>query len=187
MADTTNPLPSIQEPVVDRFRRWSPVWYRLIKTVLETVRSTNRAVTEVSSTVDGLTATVTEIAESTDGISGRWGVEINVNNRIVGAVRLDGDASTSEFAILADKFYIVHPAADGTTIQAFVVGLVNGVSTVGISGALIVDDSIIARHIDVSTLSAIAANIGTITAGKLQRADGAMVVDLDNKRIVVST
>lgn len=171
MADTTNPLPSIQEPVIDRDRRWSPLWYRWIKPLLETVRSTEGALTTVT--------------ETTDQIAGQWGVAVNVNNRVTAAIRLDGGASTSEFGILADKFIIVRPGVDGETIQAFIVGDVNGVETIGINGNLIVDGTILARHISVATLSAIVASIGTITAGKMQRADGEMVVDLDNKEITI--
>ena len=171
MADTTNPLPSIAEPVIDRERRWNPLWYRWIKPLLETVRDT----------ADGLITVI----EDVDQVGGQWGVTVNVNNRVTAQIRLDGGATTSTFAVLADKFIVVHPSVNGTTIQAFIVGLVNGVSTVGINGNLVVDDTILARHIDVSTLSAIVANIGTITAGKLQRADGEMIGDLDNKQIII--
>jgi hypothetical protein len=81
----------------------------------------------------------------------------------------------------------VHPTADGTTITAFVVGLVGGIPTVGINGNLVVDDTILARHIDVSSLSAITADIGTITAGVLQSTDGLMVIDLNAKTISITT
>ncbi|MEE4012092.1 host specificity factor TipJ family phage tail protein [Roseibium sp. FZY0029] len=45
--------------------------------------------------------------------------------------------------------------------------------------------TITADKLSVSSLSALTANLGIVTAGKLQRADGTMVIDLDNKRIVI--
>ena len=90
-------------------------------------------------------------------------------------------------SVLADHFIIVHPTADGTQIQAFVTGLVNGTATVGINGNLLVDGSILARSLSVSSLSAISANIGTCTAGVLQSADNKFVIDLNNKLITITT
>lgn len=49
----------------------------------------------------------------------------------------------------------------------FIVGVVGGVTTVGISGSLIVDGTIIADALTVSQLSAIAADLGAITAGTI--------------------
>lgn len=163
MADTTNPLPSITEPVIDRFRRWNPVWWRWIKPLLETVKST----AEVTAAND---VAITEVNEVVDGIQGRVGLQINSADRVVGMILLDGTVLSSTFSVLADKFVIVHPSVDGTTIQAFITGLVNGVSTVGINGDLIVDGTIVARHIDVSSLSAISADLGSITAGYMRSA-----------------
>jgi hypothetical protein len=48
-----------------------------------------------------------------------------------------------------------------------------------------VDDTILARHIDVSTLSAIAANIGTVTAGLIQSADGKSYWNLTTGEFVI--
>lgn len=167
--DTTNPLPSIQEPVIDRDRRWSPVWYRWIKPLLETVKNSAGAVQEV-----------------VDNLAGTWALSVNQNNRVVGQIKLDGSAALSQFSVLADKLIVVHPSADGTTIQAFIVGLVDGVSTVGINGNLLVDGSILARSLFVDELSAISANIGDCTAGVVRSADNKFVIDLDNKTIEIT-
>ena len=142
---------------------------------------------ETSSGLADAVLSISEISEVTDGLGARWGISVNASNRVIGQIRLDGGASGSTFAVLADKFIVIHPTLDATNIQAFIVGLVNGVSTVGINGDLVVDGTILARHIAVTTLSAIAANIGTITAGVLQSADGKMVIDLNNKTITITT
>lgn len=168
--DTTFPVPSRQQPFVDRGRFVSDAWWPFIQGLLKTLRTS-----------------VGAVQETVDQLNGVWTLSVNVDNRVVGQIKLDGSSALSEFSVLADKFIVVHPSANNTTIQAFVIGLVDGVSTVGINGDLLVDGTILARHIDVDTLSAIAADIGTITAGKLQRSDEAMIVDLDNKRIVITT
>jgi len=182
MADTTNPLPDAREPFVDRFRKINPRWLQWLRPLLETVKTTSTEITTVSTTVNDLTTTVTQTQASVDGLSGQWGVAIDVNGKVIGLVRLDGGATGSTFTVLADKFIIRHPTTT-TDIQAFVVGLVNGVSTVGISGQLMVDGTITANALNVSSLSAITADIGECTAGVIRSSDSKFVIDLDNKTI----
>ena len=89
--------------------------------------------------------------------------------------------------MVADKFKVAHPTASGTTVTAFVIGQVNGVSTVGINGNLLVDGSILARSLAVQSLSAITADLGTVTAGRIQSADGLSFWDLDNNIFQIGT
>lgn len=155
------------------------------------------AITTVATQANGNSASISTLQTSVNGISARWGVSINVSGQVIGLVQLDGSASGSVFTVVANKFIVAHPTASGTLITPFVIGLVGGVSTVGISGNLVIDGSIIARHIaagqvdaskiNVSSLSAIAANVGTVTAGVLQSADGNFVIDLNNKTITITT
>lgn len=60
--------------------------------------------------------------------------------------------------------------------------------TAWVTGVVIEDDvgTILAQHISVTQLDAITANMGTITAGKMQNADQSFIVDLDNKKIFIS-
>lgn len=169
MADTTNPLPDVREPFVDRFRKINPRWLQWLRPLLETVKTTSTEITTVSTTVNDLTTTVTQTQASVDGLSGQWGVAIDVNGKVIGLVRLDGGATGSTFTVLADKFIIRHPTTT-TDIQAFVVGLVNGVSTVGINGNLVVDDTILARHLSISELSELVSDAGIIVDGTLKDA-----------------
>lgn len=79
-------------------------------------------------------------------------------------------ATGSEFVVSADRFAIVNPnyngvGGDKTPKVPFVVGQVNGVSTVGIAGQLVVDGSIAATKLSVNSLSAISANMGTVNGG----------------------
>lgn len=142
-------------------------------------------ISQVSSQAGGNSAAISTLQESVGGIEARWGVAIDLNGHVVGLVQLSGDQSGSTFVVVADKFIISHPGDAGKTTTPFVVGMVNGVSTVGINGNLVVDGSILARHIAVGTLSAIAADIGTVTAGVLKSADNKFVIDLNNKTIEI--
>ena len=58
-------------------------------------------------------------------------------------------------------------------------GYVNGEQVVGVDGSLVVDGSIVADKLGVNELSAITANIGTITAGYIQNVAGDAFVNLD--------
>lgn len=172
-------------------------------------------ITTVQSQANGNTAAIQTVSTSVDGIKAQWGVAISQNGQVTGLVRLDGGATGSTFVVVADKFIIAHPSASGTTITPFVVGLVNNVSTVGITGNLLIDGSVVARHIaagsidatkissgsittdklaagvvtadkiNVAALSSIAANIGTVTAGLLRSSDNKMRIDLNAKSIVM--
>jgi hypothetical protein len=166
---------------------------------LETVQSTATDVERVKVTVDQL--------------NGKWGVSVNNNNKVTGAVLLDGSAATSKFSVLADKFTISHPSDNNTEIQAFSAYLVSGVPTIGINGNLIVGGTVsgdkitdgavtagkisagavsankiaagavTADKINVGSLSSISANIGTVTAGYIVNPAGTLIFDLANMRL----
>lgn len=203
MADTTNPLPSVSEPFVDRFRRINPVWLRWLKPLLETVKTTTTQVTTVTSEVNGLTSTVTQVQESVDGYAGRWSISYNVNGKVLGAIKLDGSATYTTFDVLSDKFSVSHPTSTGVTINPFVVGLVGGVSTIGIDGEVIVDGSITADALNINTLSEASADAGVIVNGTLKdsldvyefdiangyfgRQDGSSYIDMKNNVLQFTT
>lgn len=160
-------------------------------------------ITTAESAVASNTASVTTVQESVNGISARWGASVNLQNQVVGIVQLDGTQSGSQFTVVADKFVVASNIDPATTRVIFTAGLINGVSSVGINGNVIVDGTILARHIATDNLSAISANIGEITAGlirnsddtlrfdlpamRLYRVDGTMDVDLGNKRIRITS
>ncbi len=137
--------------------------------------------TTLSTTVNNNTTSITQNAESINGLSAQWSVQVDVNEHVVGLVRLDGGATGSDFRVVADNFIVQHPSSSGVFKQAFAVGLRNGVSTLVLNGDMVADGSITANSLNVTTLETVSANAGTITAGKLQSADGKFVIDLDNK------
>lgn len=164
-------------------------------------------ITTVQSQANGNSASITQLSNSVDGIEANWAVVVNANGHVTGYIRLDSQASGSNFTVVADRFIISHPTAAGTLITPFVVGLVNGVSTVGISGTLVVDGTILGRHlvaaavtadkiaagaitadkINVSALSAVSGNLGDMTQGVARSADNKMRIDFNAKSITMST
>ncbi len=143
-------------------------------------------ITTVQTALDDNVATVTEILTSIDGIEGTWSVSVDINGNVVGLVKIDGTATESTFDVVADKFRVALPGiTGGGVVPVFEIADVDGTPKLVLKGDMIADGGILARSIDVTSLSAIVADIGTITAGKLQRADGTMVVDLDAKQIKI--
>ena len=238
--ERTNPLPSIAEPVIDRYRRWTPVWYRWIEPLLQQTRETADRVeavddnasaliaaeavvraseddalaqqittlsatvvtneseanalitaeqvaraaadsalasdiTTLETTVGSNTASITTLSASINGVEAQWGISVNVNNRITGAIRLDADLTTSTFAVLANRFEVVHPTNNGLTQTVFVTGNVNGVPTVGINGNVVVDGTILARHIAADSITAAQIQANAITTSELNA--GAVTAD----------
>jgi hypothetical protein len=161
--DTTLPIPNPTEAIVDRNRYLTPKWFNVFKRLLDALRTTMNALDTVQETVDQ--------------VNGTWTLSINSNDRVTGYIKLDGSEVSTTFAILADKLIVVHPSSNGTTIQAFIVGLVNGVSTVGINGNLIVDDTILARHIQTDSLAALSAVLGDVTTGRIRSPNGKLDIN----------
>lgn len=107
--------------------------------------------------------------------SANWTVRINggaINGTpVIAGIGLGVDSKTgSNFIVMADRFGIVSPTytTNGGVQQMkypFVVGTVGGVSTVGITGQLIVDGSVTADKLKVNSLSALTANMGEVNGG----------------------
>jgi hypothetical protein len=125
------------------------------------------------------TAYIAQQMQSIDGVLSQWTIKTDVNGRVAG-VGLMNDGVTSSFEVLADNFSIFHPSASDSLVFG-----VSGGKTV-MNGAYIEDATITdakianisADKISAATLSAISANMGTITAGKLQSVDGRVAIDM---------
>lgn len=132
-----------------------------------------------------ITSTVSEHTTAIATLDGyaaaSWGVVIDVNGAIVGYVKIDGDSQSSTFTVNANNFLVTFPGSTGgDPVPVFTIANVNGVAKIVWRGDMIGDGMITARSISVATLSAIAANIGLVTAGKIQSTDGKTFWDLDN-------
>lgn len=124
-------------------------------------------ITTVRTQTTGNTAAISQIISSDGGATTNWGVVANANGQVTGMVALNGSASGTTFAVVADKFIVALPGAPGTTIQAFVAGLVNSVPTVGINGNLLVDGTVTARNIAAGAITADKIAAGAITANSI--------------------
>jgi hypothetical protein len=96
-----------------------------------------------------------------------WAIQINggdPRNPVVAGIALGATGAGSDFVVNSDRFAITNTTY-GARKFPFVVGTVGGVSTVGITGQLLVDGSITAHKIRVDSLAALTANAGTINGG----------------------
>ncbi len=170
---TVTKMPSQLERFVLPDGRMNPVWYRWF------ARSVGNKVDDRA-----LEASVTEF---TDQLAGVWGVAVNINGEVTGLVQLDGGSAESTFDVVANLFRVSQPGISGGAARTiFAIGLIDGVAALGLAGNAIIDGTILARHIDVDTLSALAADIGEVTAGVIRSADSKFVIDLDNKTLTIT-
>ena len=110
-------------------------------------------------------------ATSVGDLNALYAVKVEVNNGGQSYVSGFGIATdvingtaTSAFGVQADQFFITFPTqnvSEANEVRPFTVGLVDGVSTVGIQGQLIVD----------GTIRAVSIGAGEITAGLITVAD----------------
>lgn len=141
----------------------------------------------VESNVGTLNTSVTTLSSSIDGVRGTYGVSIDNNGHFSGfaltsALADGGNVPYSTFSVRADRFEVVDPSQASDTMSPFVVA--DG--TVYVNGAQIKPGSIAANRIVANELSAINANMGTITAGVMRNSAGTFEIDLDNGTITIS-
>lgn len=112
-----------------------------------------------------------------EGLVSQWTLKLNTNGRVAGMGMMLDSSTGSEFVILADKFKIMRPDETGNPVQIFTAGTINGVNSVGISGDLIIDGSILARNIGTNEIITQSANIkdGIITNAKIASLDAGKI------------
>lgn len=169
-------------------------------------------VNSLSTTVAGNTAEIEQAITSIDGIETRYTLTLNNNGEITGSVQADGTPAGSTFTVAMDKFQVSSVGATGGTVRpVFAISTVGGVARIAFRGDMFADGTIVARmiqagaitadKIQANSLAAIAANLGTITAGLMRDAastyyfdvtngrigtnDGSVLLDLKNKRFVM--
>jgi len=91
-------------------------------------------------------------ASKVGGIEAKYVLMVDANGHTA-AMELGSADGRSHVVFLADDFLIAQPDGSGPPKQAFIVGTVNGITTVGIDGALLVDGSVVARHIAAKSLT----------------------------------
>lgn len=202
------PIPPPSVPLSAANGMPSPEWYRVWQ---DTFRNgyTQRVATDnlvsqvdtLSTTVGGSTAELEIVKQSVQGIEARYSVTVDVNGYVTG-IELLGSGSAGSFIATVDTFLIADPTSiDGDPVYPFAIGIVDGQAKVALKGDMIVTGSITADKLDVTELSAIVADLGTVTAGlirdsadtirfdlpnmRLYRVDGKMDIDLKNRTILL--
>lgn len=115
-----------------------------------------------------------------DTIAASYGVRIDLGGYVAGFGLLATRSSPTDplettdlfgsaFIVRANRFAVVYPdlpnaPPNPNPIIPFIVGMVDGVSTVGINGALVVDGTITARHIQAGTIGANEINADQVWA-----------------------
>jgi sulfur carrier protein ThiS len=147
--------------------------------------------TTVTATFGSLTSQVTlnssAIAQLDGYAAARYSVTLSVDGCVSGVTLINGGTGFSSFTVLADKFQVALPGfAGGGVIPVFTIATVGGVPKLAFRGDMIGDGSITVTKLQVASLSAITVNAGDITAGVLRSADNKMVIDLNNRNIIIS-
>lgn len=101
-------------------------------------------------------------ASVNSGLYGQYSIKIDANGYIAGfglSVYPSGDTGhSSAFIIRADQFAFGLPGQ--VTRFPFVAGVVNGIQTVGINGALVIDGTLVVREANIENLSVSTLKIG---------------------------
>jgi hypothetical protein len=145
----------------------------------------------VSASFDDVDASVAVNASAIATINGyaaaQYSVTLNVDGYATGFNLINGGGGLSEFTVVSDKFKIQLPGYNGNDpINVFTIGTIDGDPAIGINGNVFLDGTINAVHMNVSSLSAISADIGAVTAGTLSDPAGTtMLIDLTNGRILI--
>lgn len=121
----------------------------------------------VESSVAGNTSSIGSISTSIDGIHAQWGISTNMNGRVTGLVTLDSIQNTSKFTVVSDKFEIVNYTDNGNLIVPFVVGNIGGVGSIGMTGNVLLDGTLVARHIAAGAIETAALAAGSVNASKI--------------------
>lgn len=151
-------------------------------------------ITSVQSQVAGNTASIVVLTESVDGVQTRFAVTLNAQNEVIGFIRLDGTQQGSNFVVGADNFYVGKAGTTGgTAVPVFAIQNANGVAKLTFRGDMYADGTIVTRHlaadsvtadkINVTTLAALSADLGTVTAGLIRNAANTLRFDLPNMRL----
>lgn len=126
------------------------------------------------------------IADVSGNLAAAVTLSLNVNGYVSGW-QSTNNGTSSTFTVIGSTFNVAEPGvAGGAPINAFSVQIVNGTAKMALRGDMYADGIITANKLNVTSLSAISANIGTITAGYMQSPDGKMIIDLNNGYISVS-
>lgn len=130
-----------------------------------------------------INVTAQAVADINAGLALSYGVELDANGYAIGFKLLNGGTGTGTTIFTTGTFEIVGTGAD--PVQPFIVDTDSSTIVLDADNILLAG-SVKATKLDVAELSAIAEDVGTLTAGTIQSADGKMVINLDSGYISVA-
>lgn len=124
----------------------------------------------VSAQLGSLTSSVTSNMTAIAGIGAQQTILLDANGYVSGTKQLNGGPGASSFTVLADFFQIAKPGvAGGSPVQVFGLGTVNGTTKLALRGDMLIDGTIISRHIYAGSVTADKIQAGAIDATKISQ------------------
>lgn len=105
-------------------------------------------------------------ASAITGLQAQYVIKVDTGGHVSG-IQLASGSGYSSIIFLADRVGFVQPDGSGTPKQVLVLGAVNGITTLGLDGNMVVDGSIVARTIAAGAITATQIAANTITAAKI--------------------
>lgn len=130
--------------------------------------------------------TANATASRTGVLEARHTVHLDVNGYVSGTESVN-DGTSSSFVVLADKFLVAKPDGSGTPIPMLTLGTIDGQTTLGVAGNLIVDGVVSTKKIAGQAVTVPAftrLNSDVIVNGETKTLLS-FSMDTDNKPIVV--
>lgn len=89
-----------------------------ITTVQSSITTLNGSVSANATAITSLNTSVTTINGQISTVQAEWGVQVDVNGRVTGTIKLSADQSKSVFSVSVDKFQIWNGATDTPIFEA---------------------------------------------------------------------
>lgn len=164
-----------------------------------------RSAVDVEYLIEQLSNEINESALSKDlrewkeGLDSQYTLKVSSVNGAVAGIGLastpsevEPDGEFSEFYVNADRFAVL-PQADSSSTDAVSPFIVQDgevvINTARIANASITAaqiEEVTADQITTSDLSAVSADLGNVTAGRMQSPDGKFIIDLNGKEILIT-
>lgn len=124
----------------------------------------------VNAQLGSLNASVTTNATAIAGIGAQYTVLLDNNGYVTGTKQLNGGPGLSSFTVITDTFQVAKPGATGgAAVPVFTIGSINGVQKIGVRGDMLIDGSIIARHVAAGSITADKIQAGSIDANLIKQ------------------
>lgn len=151
---------------------------------------------DIASVQQLMTTNIQEVNGKLTTLGAQWTAQVSVNG-LVGGFGVLNDGSTVEAGFDVDRFWVGRTNND--KIKPFIIeGGITYINDAAINkltfdklrdstGNVVVQDGKLkTEYLNVTNLSALTSNMGTITAGVLRSSDGKFVIDLNNKYISIT-